>query len=99
MSPLLPPVAPEVTAELVAALPPRLRRRLDAGTAKLAARPVVRDGETVRITLDDDTALELHAPGGTVTTADAIHCGCLLAPACLHRAAAEAVLRAAAAVL
>ncbi|MDR6975142.1 hypothetical protein J2X68_001826 [Streptomyces sp. 3330] len=85
---LLPPVAPSVTAELVEALSPRLRKRLDAGVAKLAARPVVRDGDTVRIAVDDDTDLRLHAPEGVVTSADAIRCGCLLAPDCLHRAAA-----------
>ncbi|MDX3119367.1 hypothetical protein [Streptomyces scabiei] len=85
---LLPPVAPSVTAELVEALSPRLRKRLDAGVAKLAARPVIREGDTIRIALDDDTELELHVVGGTVTSADAIRCGCLLAPDCLHRAAA-----------
>ncbi|MGW0882817.1 hypothetical protein [Streptomyces sp. NPDC002671] len=84
----LPPVAPAVTAELVAALSPRLRKRLDAGIAKLADRPAVRDGDTVRIAVDDSTDLELHAPGGAVTSADGIRCGCLLAPHCLHRAAA-----------
>ncbi|MEU5700077.1 hypothetical protein [Streptomyces aurantiacus] len=84
----LPPVAPSVTAELVQGLTPRLRKRLDAGIAKLAGRPSVRDGDTVRIAVDDDTHLELHAPGGIVTGVDAIRCGCLLAPDCLHRAAA-----------
>ncbi|MFG2278555.1 hypothetical protein ACGFNQ_07715 [Streptomyces asoensis] len=89
MSPdLLPPVAPDVTAGLVEALSPRLRKRLDAGIAKLVTRPVTREGDTVRIAVDDDTDLELHAPGGSVTRADAIRCGCLLAPDCLHRAAA-----------
>ncbi|MFJ3188977.1 hypothetical protein [Streptomyces halstedii] len=88
MSQSLPPVAPSVTAELVAALSPRLSKRLDGGVGKLAGLPVVRDGDTVRIALDDTTALELHAPGGEVRSADAIRCGCLLAPACLHRAAA-----------
>ncbi|MFG2574037.1 hypothetical protein [Streptomyces sp. NPDC048481] len=85
---LLPPVAPSVTAELVEALSPRLRKRLDAGVAKLAARPVVREGDTVRIALDDDTELELLVVDGAVNSADAIRCGCLLAPDCLHRAAA-----------
>ncbi|KUO07874.1 hypothetical protein [Streptomyces sp. DSM 15324] len=84
----LPAVVPAVTAELVEALSPRLRKRLDAGVAKLAGRPVVRDGDTVRIAIDDDTDLELHAPGSVVTSADAVRCGCLLAPDCLHRAAA-----------
>ncbi|MFD5714738.1 hypothetical protein ACFWHW_30955 [Streptomyces pharetrae] len=88
MSPDLPPVAPSVTAELVEALSPRLRKRLDAGIAKLAARPVVREGDLVRIAVDDETDVVLHAPGGAVSRADAIRCGCLLAPDCLHRAAA-----------
>ncbi|MFD8911512.1 hypothetical protein [Streptomyces sp. NPDC059575] len=88
MSTQLPPVAPEVTAALVEALSPRLRKRLDAGIAKLADRPVDRDGDTVRIAVDDTTYVELHAPGGSVTTPDAVRCGCLLAPDCLHRAAA-----------
>ncbi|MFJ9571239.1 hypothetical protein [Streptomyces bacillaris] len=84
----LPPVAPEVTATLVEDLSPRLRKRLDAAVTKLAARPTHRDGDTVAVAVDDDTELRLHAPGGVVATVDAITCGCLLAPACLHRAAA-----------
>ncbi|MGW7418173.1 hypothetical protein [Streptomyces sp. NPDC054863] len=84
----LPPVAPEVTATLVENLSPRLRKRLDAAVTKLAARPAHRDGDTVTIAVDDESELRLHAPGGVVATADAITCGCLLAPACVHRAAA-----------
>ncbi|MFI0900276.1 hypothetical protein [Streptomyces sp. NPDC020983] len=84
----LPPVAPEVTATLVEGLSPRLRKRLDATAAKLGALPTQRAGDTVTIALDDETELRLHAPGGVVVTADAIACGCLLAPACVHRAAA-----------
>lgn len=84
----LPPVAPEVTATLVENLSPRLRKRLDAAVTKLGARPTRRDGDTVTIAVDDETELRLHAPGGVVATADAISCGCLLAPACVHRAAA-----------
>lgn len=84
----LPPVAPEVAATLVENLSPRLRKRLDAAVTKLGARPTRRDGDTVTIAVDDETELRLHAPGGVVATADAISCGCLLAPACVHRAAA-----------
>ncbi|WP_371606666.1 MULTISPECIES: hypothetical protein [unclassified Streptomyces] len=84
----LPPVAPEVTATLVEDLSPRLRKRLDAAVTKLGSRPAHRDGDTVTIAVDEETDLRLHAPGGVVTTADAITCGCLLAPACVHRAAA-----------
>ncbi|MFI7086219.1 hypothetical protein ACIBUR_21795 [Streptomyces anulatus] len=84
----LPPVAPEVTATLVENLSPRLRKRLDAAVTKLGARTTRRDGDTVTIEVDDETELRLHAPGGVVATTDAITCGCLLAPACVHRAAA-----------
>ncbi|GAA3491448.1 hypothetical protein [Streptomyces cremeus] len=84
----LPPVAPEVTATLVEDLSPRLRKRLDAAVAKLAARPARRDGDTVTIAVDDETELRLYAPGGAVRTVDALSCGCLLAPSCVHRAAA-----------
>ncbi|MGN5633716.1 hypothetical protein AAIO99_16920, partial [Streptomyces sp. AC154] len=84
----LPPVAPEVTATLVEDLSPRLRKRLDAAVTKLGARPTHRDGDTVTIEVDDETELRLHAPGGAVASPDAITCGCLLAPACVHRAAA-----------
>ncbi|MCK1797070.1 hypothetical protein MTQ01_13790 [Streptomyces sp. XM4193] len=84
----LPPVAPEVAATLVEELSVRLRKRLDAAVTKLATRPTHRDGDTVTIAVDDDTELRLHAPGGVVGSVDDITCGCLLAPACVHRAAA-----------
>ncbi|MFG2926315.1 hypothetical protein ACGFYA_33045 [Streptomyces sp. NPDC048305] len=84
----LPPVAPEVTATLVEALSPRLRKRLDAAVAKLGARPTQRDGDTVTVSVDEENELRMHARGGVVASADSIVCGCLLAPACVHRAAA-----------
>ncbi|MFF8962820.1 hypothetical protein ACF1BK_08720 [Streptomyces globisporus] len=84
----LPSVAPEVTATLVEGLSPRLRKRLDVAVTKLAARPTHRDGDTTTIEVDDETELRLHAPGGVVAKAEDITCGCLLAPACVHRAAA-----------
>ncbi|MFE2654097.1 hypothetical protein ACFXGY_29875, partial [Streptomyces sp. NPDC059346] len=84
----LPPVAPEVTATLVEGLSPRLRKRLDAAVTKLGTRPTHREGDTARIEVDDETELRLHAPGGVVAKAEDIVCGCLLAPACVHRAAA-----------
>ncbi|WP_424569058.1 hypothetical protein [Streptomyces sp. CH-036] len=84
----LPPVAPEVTATLVEGLSPRLRKRLDAAVTKLAARPTHRDGDTTTIEVDDETELRLYAPGGVVAKVEEVTCGCLLAPACVHRAAA-----------
>ncbi|KIQ66475.1 hypothetical protein TR51_02445 [Kitasatospora griseola] len=83
-----PAVAAEVVAEVVSALSARLQKRLDGAAAKLADRPVVRTGDDWSVRIDDETVLVLHAPGGTVRTADDVRCGCLLAPGCLHRAAA-----------
>ncbi|MDH6580372.1 hypothetical protein [Kitasatospora sp. MAP5-34] len=82
-----PSVHPEVVAEVVSALSPRLQKRLDGAAAKLADRPVTRTGDEWRVEIDEEAALLLHAPGGVVRTADDVRCGCLLAPACLHRAA------------
>ncbi|MFD7644516.1 hypothetical protein ACFV4P_28160 [Kitasatospora sp. NPDC059795] len=83
-----PAVAAEVVAEVVSALSARLQKRLDGAAAKLADRPPVRTGDDWSVRIDDETVLVLHAPDGTVRTADDVRCGCLLAPGCLHRAAA-----------
>ncbi|MFF7589254.1 hypothetical protein ACFZCK_17375 [Kitasatospora purpeofusca] len=86
-----PEVRPEVVAEVVAGLSARLQKRLDGAAAKLAERPVERTGEDWRIAVDEETELVLHAPGGVVATSGDVRCGCLLAPACVHRAAAVTV--------
>ncbi|MFJ5229285.1 hypothetical protein ACIQBJ_05220 [Kitasatospora sp. NPDC088391] len=83
-----PAVAPEVVAEVVSALSERLRKRLDGAAAKLADREPVRAGDEWRVRIDEETELVLHAPAGVVRTAGDVRCGCLLAPGCLHRAAA-----------
>lgn len=85
-------VRPDVVADIVDALPPRLRKRLDGAVDKLLARPITREGDTVRIAVDDDADLTLNAPGGVVRTGDDVVCACLLAPSCLHRAAAVSAL-------
>ncbi|MFF8770909.1 hypothetical protein [Kitasatospora sp. NPDC015120] len=86
-----PAVRPEVVAEVVAGLSARLQKRLDGAAAKLAERPVERDGEDWRIAVDEETVLVLHAPGGVLADQADVRCGCLLAPACVHRAAAVTV--------
>ncbi|MFF2952345.1 hypothetical protein ACFVVU_13500 [Kitasatospora sp. NPDC057965] len=86
-----PAVRPEVVAEVVAGLSARLQKRLDGAAAKLAERPVERAGEDWRIAVDEETVLVLHAPGGVVADQADVRCGCLLAPACVHRAAAVTV--------
>ncbi len=86
-----PAVRPEVVAEVVAGLSARLQKRLDGAAAKLADRPVERTGEDWRIAVDEEAVLVLHAPGGVVADQADVRCGCLLAPACVHRAAAVTV--------
>ncbi|MET8624016.1 hypothetical protein ABZW30_09740 [Kitasatospora sp. NPDC004669] len=83
-----PGVRPEVVAEVVAGLSARLQRRLDGAAAKLAQLPVTRDGEEWRVQVDEEALLVLHAQGGVVADQGDVRCGCLLAPACVHRAAA-----------
>ncbi|GAA4219530.1 hypothetical protein [Actinocatenispora rupis] len=86
--PTLPPVAPDVLAEAVEGLSPRLRKKLDTTIERYATAPVLADGDTVRIECGEDTVVTL-TPGasGAVTTADQATCTCLLAPRCLHRTA------------
>ncbi|MGZ9935621.1 hypothetical protein ACXNSR_37745 [Streptomyces sp. NC-S4] len=89
MSTELPPVAPEVLAEAVENLTPRLRKKLDAATEGCAAGAVFTAEGTVTLRFGEDALVTLSpGPGGTITTADQAACSCLLAPRCLHRAAA-----------
>ncbi|MFH8388058.1 hypothetical protein ACH4E7_45540 [Kitasatospora sp. NPDC018058] len=83
-----PGVRPKVVAEVVAGLSARLQKRLDGAAGKLARLPVTRDGEEWRVQVDEEALLVLHAPGGVVADPGDVRCGCLLAPACVHRAAA-----------
>ncbi|MFJ9691127.1 hypothetical protein [Kitasatospora sp. NPDC101183] len=83
-----PAVRPEVVAEVVAGLSARLQKRLDGAAAKLARCPATRADGQWRVEVDEETLLVLHAPDGLVATAADVRCGCLLAPACVHRAAA-----------
>ncbi|MFD7787411.1 hypothetical protein ACFV4Q_30600 [Streptomyces nojiriensis] len=89
MSTELPPVAPEVLAEAVENLTPRLRKKLDAATEGCAAGAVLTADGTVTLRFGEDALVTLSpGPAGTITTADQAACSCLLAPRCLHRAAA-----------
>lgn len=80
----LPAVAPEVLADAVAALPARLRKRLDETVELAAGWPVSGGGDAVRVGVDDRVTVTLTVP--VATAADAA-CSCLLSPRCLHRAA------------
>jgi hypothetical protein len=80
----LPPVAPAVAAEAVAALPARLRKRLDEVVAQVTTWAVEVTGDGVTVRPDEQVAVTLRA---TVRTGEDAVCGCLLAPRCLHRAA------------
>jgi hypothetical protein len=89
LSTVLPPVDGAVLAEILDALPPRLRKRLDA-MAQRAAEWKLDQGDPEQVILahvDDETVVTLRARNGAIRSAEDVHCNCLLAPACLHRAA------------
>jgi hypothetical protein len=88
----LPPVDGSVLADLLDALPPRLRKRLDSMAEKAAAWPL-ESGEagTLIARVDDETVVTVRTRDGVLWAADDVHCDCLLAPACLHRAALVAL--------
>ncbi|MEJ2577782.1 MAG: hypothetical protein P8Z68_01645, partial [Kineosporiaceae bacterium] len=79
----LPPADPLLVADTLAALPVRLRGRLDAAVAK-APTWQVEDGV---VRLPGGVEVHLDRRDGVLRDADQVRCGCLLAPACLHRAA------------
>lgn len=87
----LPPVTARAATAALDVLPARLRKRLDGAVAALAGRPVSREesagGSRVRVEIDDENAVLLTLTAGIVVAADDVTCSCLLAPACLHRAA------------
>ncbi|HEY0696437.1 MAG TPA: hypothetical protein VGD43_01335, partial [Micromonospora sp.] len=84
----LPPVLPGVAAAAVAALPPRLHRRLDATVERLAGVPVGRIDGGVSVDCGAEALVTLTpGPTGAVTDPHQARCSCLLAPRCLHRTA------------
>ncbi|MFE2969807.1 hypothetical protein ACFXKC_40305 [Streptomyces sp. NPDC059340] len=83
----LPPVTAEVAAAALESLPTRLRKRADSAAAKAANWPVAATDATVVVRVDDATTVTLTTTAGVVTSAEDAVCSCLLAPACLHRAA------------
>ncbi|MFI6701229.1 hypothetical protein ACIBJC_20055 [Streptomyces sp. NPDC050509] len=84
---VLPPVAAEVAAGALDLLPARLRKRVDGAVAKAVGWPVEATEEGVLVRVAEDTAVTLRVTGGIVADAGSAVCDCLLAPACLHRAA------------
>lgn len=78
----LPPADPQLVAETIAALPERLRKRLDAAISGAS-------GWTIEGTVVDvgTAKVRLLPEGGVLRLAENVLCDCLLAPACLHRAA------------
>ncbi|MFE2941231.1 hypothetical protein ACFXKG_19520 [Streptomyces sp. NPDC059255] len=84
---VLPPVSAEVAAGALDLLPARLRKRVDGAVAKVAGWPVEATAEGILVRVAEDTAVTLRVTGGIVADAGSAVCDCLLAPACLHRAA------------
>jgi hypothetical protein len=85
---MLPAVPPGLVASIVESLPARLARRLDVTIAAARTWPVLTTDAGVAITVDDQTTVTLAA---TVASIADIGCTCLLAPRCLHLAAAVSI--------
>ncbi|GAB3004817.1 hypothetical protein [Saccharothrix stipae] len=86
----VPPVFPAVVADVLDALPPRLRKRVDAAVGRVGEWEVTSDAATASATLDPETTLTWTLREGVLATADDLVCSCLLAPKCLHRGIAVA---------
>ncbi|XVS60875.1 hypothetical protein ACQPYE_21450 [Actinosynnema sp. CA-299493] len=86
----VPPVFPAVVADVLDALPPRLRKRVDASLGRVAEWAVTVDADTASAVLDAETTLTWTLCQGVLTTADDLVCSCLIAPKCLHRGVAVA---------
>jgi hypothetical protein len=84
----LPQVDGSVLADLLDALPTRLRKRLDSMTEKAAGWPLEQvDDTSLAARVDGETTVTVRVRNGVLHSADDVHCDCLLAPACLHRSA------------
>ncbi|GAA1296641.1 hypothetical protein [Saccharothrix xinjiangensis] len=86
----LPLVAPAVVADVLDALPPRLRKRVDTALDKATSWTVTASADTARAELDPETTLTWTLHDGVLTEATDLSCSCLLAPKCLHRGIAVA---------
>lgn len=81
-----PPIAPAAAAALLAAVPPRLIKKLDADP-ELATKWTWADST---VTTPNGEVVTLATTAGIVTDA---RCSCLLAPRCLHVAAVVSLLK------
>jgi hypothetical protein len=89
-----PSIAPDVAAALLAAVPARLIKKLDADPDQATRWTWADDGLTATTPTGERVALH----GATITAAADVTCSCLLAPRCLHVAAVVALLAPAEAV-
>lgn len=95
----MPRIQGPALAEILEALAPRLHKRLGAAVERAGGWPRTTaagaeggTGGTVTFRVDEETTVTLRLADGVVVKAEDVSCDCLLAPACLHRAAAAAVL-------
>jgi hypothetical protein len=88
-----PTIAPAAAAALLAAVPSRLVKKLDADPEQAAAWTWSEDGTAVTATTPSGERVRLVATGGGVARAEDVTCTCLLAPRCLHVAAVVSLLR------
>ena len=90
-----PGISPGLLADLTAAAPARLVKKLDA-TPELAAAwtwtPPAAAGEPWTIVTDTAESVQLRPVAGSVSEAAQVSCSCLLAPKCLHLLAVASIL-------
>lgn len=88
----MPRIQGPALAEILEALAPRLHKRLDAAVERAGGWQRSATSDFVTFRIDEETSVTLRLTDGVVVKAEDVSCDCLLAPACLHRAAAAALL-------
>lgn len=86
-----PSIAPGLLADLTAAAPARLVKKLDA-TPTLAESWTWTAGDSWTVVTDTNETVTLRPENGALSAPAHVACSCLLAPKCLHLLAVAAVL-------
>lgn len=91
MSTVRPSISPGLLADLTAAAPARLVKKLDA-TPTLAESWTWTAGDSWTVVTDTNETVTLRPENGALSAPAHVACSCLLAPKCLHLLAVAAVL-------
>lgn len=83
-------IAPAVLADLVAAVPARLKKRLDGDPNLARAWTWTQSGDATLVATDGGETVTLR--GDAIVAMDQLTCTCLLSPRCLHVVAVASLL-------